>query len=725
MHLVEPPIEPPGGVADRTAEDRRRAAHFEALVESSEDAILSKDTQGVITTWNPAAQRLYGYSAEEAIGEPITLIIPDDHAGEEREILDRILVGERIEHYETERISKDGRRVPVSLAVSPIYESGEIVGASVVARDMSERIERRERAGRLQELTSALAREVEPDEAIRVLLSLGPSALGADTATCGLLDESGEAVVLADDSGHSPESLAEWQSFPLEAELPMCVAIRERTPIWSRTPEDLKERFPALAEERIRFAALAVLPLIAEGRAIGAVSFSFAEPRQFSDEERAFAASIVQQAANTLERARIHEAERRTRERLSFLAVASKVLNEQLDVERTLERLADVSVRLLSDWCSIDIAHPDGSLENLVIAHVDRGKAELAREFRRRYPPDPEARSGLAEVIRTAEPELHERVTEETLREAARDEEHRAMLRELGLASAMIVPLIVRGRSLGAITFASSDPDRLFAREDLELAQDLARRTALAMDTSALYHREHETALTLQRALLPGGLPEVEGVELAGRYLPAGVGLEVGGDWFEVIESTPGRLEVVIGDVAGSGVHAAAVMGRLAMALRAYVVDGRPVEEAVTGLDRLMKKSDPAQMATLFELSLEPASGRARFVRAGHPPGLLRLPDGGVTELGGKGSPPLGPLEDSRFVANEATLPPGSTLLLYTDGLIERRQLDLKVGVEWLKEAFASAPEEPEAVVEAITRAMDAEHLPDDVALLAVRRTEL
>ncbi|MGH2956730.1 MAG: SpoIIE family protein phosphatase [Solirubrobacterales bacterium] len=723
MHIVEPPIEPDAGVTEAAAEDARRGAHFEALVESSEDAFLSKDTRGVITTWNPAAERLYGYSAEEAIGEPITLIIPEDRAGEEKEILARVLDGDRIEHYETERERKDGRKVPISLAVSPISDGGEIVGASVVARDMSERIARRERAARLQQLTSALARQAEPEEALRVLLSYGPSAVGADTATIGMLDPAGERVVLADETGHSPEVVDEWQSFPLEAELPVCAAIRELTSIWSRTPEDLKERFPAVAEERLQFDALAVLPLVAEGRALGAVSFSFTEPRQFSDEEKAFAIAIVQQAANTLERARIYEAERRAAERLSFLANASQILNEQLDLERTLERLAEVSVRLMSDWCSVDIAQPDGSVENLVIEHVDRSKAELAKEFRRRFPPDPEAPRGLAQVIRSGEPELYERIDEGVLREVARSEEHLAIMRELGLSSAVIVPLIVRGRSLGAITFASSDPERLFSREDLELAQDLARRAALAMDTSALYHREHETAVTLQRALLPGDLPEVEGVELAARYLPAEAGLEVGGDWFDLIESGPERLDVVIGDVAGRGVHAAAVMGRLAMALRAYVVDGRPVEEAVAGLDRLMKTSDPAQMATLFELSLDPVSGRARYVRAGHPPGLVRTPDGEVAELAGEGSPPLGPLVDSRFVANETTLPPGSALLLYTDGLIERRQLDLQVGVDWLKEVFAAAPDDPDSIVDAIARAVDAEHLPDDVALLVVRRS--
>src|SRR5690606_8926137 len=130
---------------------------FQALVESSEDAIFSKDEDAVITSWNAAAERLYGWTAEEAVGRPVSIIVPDDHENEERVILDRILAGERIDHYETERVSRDGRRVHVSLTVSPIREkSGRIVGASVVARDVGERIERERRAALLQEITGTL-----------------------------------------------------------------------------------------------------------------------------------------------------------------------------------------------------------------------------------------------------------------------------------------------------------------------------------------------------------------------------------------------------------------------------------------------------------------------------------------------------------------------------------------------------------------------------------------
>jgi len=702
--------------------DARRAAHFKALVESSEDAILSKDRDAVITSWNPAAERLYGYTPEEAIGRPIRMLIPKDHADEERVILERILLGERIEHYETERVRKDGRRVSVSLTISPIRDEDEIVGASVIARDITDRLRARERADRLQEITSVLARKAEPAQAIRVLVTDGARALGADAAAVALVNRAGERLVLVDHTGYGETLVEPFKSFPLDADLPMAVATRELTPVWSTDLAQLKERFPAVADTPLGFAATAVIPLAVEERPLGSASFSFRGPREFSAEERAFAASIVQQAAYTLERARIYDAERRTHQRLTFLGQASEALNEPLGVEATLQRLAELSVRSVCDWCAVDLATPDGEIENVVVEHVDRTKAELAREFRRRYPPDPAAKIGTAQVIRTGEAELYRELGEEVLREHAQDEEQVRMALELGLASAMIVPLIARDRTLGAMTFASADPAQAYGDDDLDLVKDLARRAALAIDTSVLYQREHETAVTLQRALLPL-LHEVEGIQLAARYLPAEAGSEVGGDWYDAIRSGTGQLNAVIGDMAGRGIDAAAVMGRVATALRAYLLEGQPPETALSATDRLMKEFESPTLATAFALRLDPASGRARYVRAGHPPALLRHPDGEVIVLMGEGSPLLGPLAEPRFVSNEIEIPAGSSLLLYTDGLIERRRVDLQIGIDHLQQAFASAPSDPDAVVEELPEALGAERVQDDIALLAVRLT--
>jgi PAS domain S-box-containing protein len=698
------------------------ADHFRALVESSEDAILSKDANGIITSWNPAAERLYGYTADETIGQVISLLIPKHRRNEEWEILDKILAGERVTHYETERQRKDGGIVTVSLTVSPIRgEAGEIEGASVVARDVSQRRRARERAELLQQMTEKLSREATPERAIDVLLSEGTAALDADAGAIGLLDTSGEYVELAGAAGYTENGLSGWERFPLSADVPMSVAIRDRTPIWTGSAGALVERFPGLGDAEIRFAAQAVAPLVVEGRALGALVFSFREPRQFSAEDRAFVTSIAQQAAYTLDRARLFDAERRSRQQVEFLAEAGQVLSESLDVDATLERLAFMVVPQMGDWCLVELIEPGGDLRNVAVAHSDPEKIELAERLRQQYPVSPEAGTGVPQVIRTGEPELHAEVSDEVLRGLAEDEHHLELLLELGISSAMVVPLKARGKTLGALTLVSSDPLRRYMEADLRLTEDLARRAALAVDTSALYHREHETATTLQRALLPRDLPVVEGIEVAARYLPAQAGLEVGGDWYDVIEPSPGSVVAVIGDVAGHGVHAAAVMGRLRTGLRAYVQDGRSPGDAVRRLDELMHGFEVRQMATLFLLELNLETREVDFVRAGHPPALVRGPDGEVSELRGRGTAPLGVLEDVSFEQESVEVAPGSTILLYTDGLIERRSVDLNVGIDLLKSVLAEAEGSADACLEQVMAAMAVQDVPDDIATLALR----
>ena len=707
--------------ADAAGFEPGSPAHFEALVESSEDAILSKDLKAVITSWNRSAERLYGYTEQEAVGRPISMIIPPDRADEEKKILAGVLAGRRLEHYETERIRKDGVRVYVSLTVSPIRNADAIVGASVVARDIGERVRARRRAERLQEVTSALAREAEPDRAIEVLLEAGTEALGADAGAVGVVSADGERIELAGSTGYSEEGLDAWRVFPLTADVPMCVAVRELAAVWNSSAEDVMRRFPPLRDADFRFEALAVLPLTTEGRALGSVSFSFAQPRQFGPEERAFVSAIVQQAAHSLGRARIYDAERRTRQRLAFLARASEVLGESLDEHETLERIAELSVRHLTDWCTIEMLDDDGVLTNVALAHVDRSKAEMVREYRRQHPPDPDAPAGSGPVIRSGEPELIARVDDALLRAAATDEAHLVTLRSLDLVSVMTVPLSARDRNLGAMTFASSDPERIYDQDDLELAADLGRRAGQALETARLYQREHETALTLQRALLPQTLPEIPGVEFAVRYLPAEAGLEVGGDWYDVLQPSADRVDLVIGDVAGRGVRAAAVMGRLAIALRAYALQGQPVEEVVEGINRLMSQSESREIATLCQVSIDPGNGAGTYVRAGHPPALLRAPNGEISELAGHGSPPLGWLDELEPRASPIRMEPGSVLLLYTDGLIERREFGLDVGIDRLKSAFAAGSADPRVIVREIPAALGAERVPDDIAVLAAR----
>ncbi len=310
-------------------------------------------------------------------------------------------------------------------------------------------------------------------------------------------------------------------------------------------------------------------------------------------------------------------------------------------------------------------------------------------------------------MIASGEPEIYPEIDDEMLVEAAVDEEHLAMLRDLGFTSVMIVPLVVGERTLGTITFVSAESDRRYGEEDLTFALELARHAALAIDNSHRYLREHRAAVTLQRALLPERLPEVGGVELAARYLPAGPGVEAGGDWYDAIDLGDGVLDVIIGDVSGRGIPAASIMGRLRTAVHAYALDRLPPAETAERVDRLLSGFAGQEMATMLLMRLDTQNRRAEFVRAGHPPAMVRDPGGEIFELdGGGGSPPLGLMLAEQRPSATTELAPGSMVLLYTDGLIERRGEVIDEGVARLKRAFAAAPDDLESCLDEIIEAV-------------------
>jgi serine phosphatase RsbU (regulator of sigma subunit)/integral membrane sensor domain MASE1/anti-sigma regulatory factor (Ser/Thr protein kinase) len=234
--------------------------------------------------------------------------------------------------------------------------------------------------------------------------------------------------------------------------------------------------------------------------------------------------------------------------------------------------------------------------------------------------------------------------------------------------------------------------------------------------------REHRIAETLQRSLLPEGLPNLPGVELAARYVPATKEVEVGGDWYDVILLPNGHVAVSVGDVAGHGLRAAATMGQLRMAVRAYALDEGSPASVLRRAHGLMQQLALAEMATLVHLVFDPDSGRARFASAGHPPPLVVSGEGGAAYLTGGLAPPLGavPSRDD-FQEAETELAPGSTLLLYTDGLIERRGASLGDGLRRLLEVAGSGPKDLDALCDALLASLVGDELQDDVALLALR----
>src|SRR5215217_4715601 len=393
-------------------------------------------------------------------------------------------------------------------------------------------------------------------------------------------------------------------------------------------------------------------------------------------------------AHDVTERKKNEEAQR-------FLAEASASLSSSLGYRATLDKVARLAVPYLADWCAIDILEEDGSLDRLALTHQDPEKVALARELEERYPPDLEAQRGVPQVLRTGQPELVPEIPESLLDEAVRDARHHEILQELGLKSYVIVPLVARGRTLGAITLVSAESGRRYGQAELELAEELARRAALAVDNARLYRGRIQVARTLQEGLLPSRLPEVPGVEVGLRYLSAGE-MDVGGDFYALFDTRMadrnGSSEppssswgVVIGDVSGKGAEAAAVLALARYTIRAVATRESQPSAVLNGLNEAMlrqrREREDYKFCTVTYARLETNGGNAEqgakitVSRGGHPPPLLLKADGSIYKIGQPGGA-LGVFDDANLSEQEASLAPGDALVLYTDGVVEARSPD-------------------------------------------------
>jgi PAS domain S-box-containing protein len=380
--------------------------------------------------------------------------------------------------------------------------------------------------------------------------------------------------------------------------------------------------------------------------------------------------------------ARLLENERTAREqletaheRMTFLADASVMLTSSLDHRKTLGKVARLAVPRLADWCSVDLVDHDGSIQSVAVAHVDPDKMVVAREYRRRFPPDPDAPSGVAVVIREGRSELYPEITDGMLDEGVTDPEQRELMRRLGVRSVMTVPLIARGRALGAITFASGESGRRFGQTDLDLAQDLAQRAAVAIDNARLYEERSHVARTLQRTLLPRRLPDIPGAEVAAFYQPAGVmQTEVGGDFYDVFGSGENTWDLVIGDVCGKGVEAAALTGLARHTIRTAGNRATSPSAALTELNEALLREGGDRFCTvsLGRVEMHDPGTRLTVACGGHPMPLVLRRDGRVEAVGKPGSL-LGVFEPVVLEDRTTDLMPGDTLVLYTDGLVDPR----------------------------------------------------
>ncbi|MFL6211098.1 MAG: PAS domain S-box protein [Pyrinomonadaceae bacterium] len=429
-------------VADITERRRAEAMSFQlaAIVESSDDAIISKDLTGTILSWNPAAERLYGYTAAEAIGQSVMILIPADRSDEETRFIEQIKRGERMEHYETVRVRKDGTHLDVSLTVSSVKDAaGRIVGASKIARDITERKRAEESLRQIEARNRALLNAI-PDLLFR-------------------LDHAGRFL---DVHAARPDDLL---ASPAEF-----------------IGQHLSDVLPAdIAAEALRYIERAT----ASGE-LQVFEYEFAR----DDETRNYEARVVASGADEVI-VIVRDVTRRKRAEAMqhFLADATATLTSSLDYEPTLQRVAQFAVPHLADWCMVYMLDDVDKVRLLAIAHADETKAALAHEIEQQ---DAEAGGVVPKAIRTGQSELYPRLPEPQPDTTAQGIKRLDLARRLGIRSVMIVPLVARGRTLGALSFATAESGRIYGPADLALAEELARRAALAIDNARLYQRAQE-----------------------------------------------------------------------------------------------------------------------------------------------------------------------------------------------------------------------------------------
>lgn len=557
-----PEFDPPRFTVYLRDMSRRRSVdyaqlHQAAIVESTDDAVLSKDSRGIVTSWNPAAERVYGYRAEEAVGRHVSFLVPPDHRGEESRILARAMAGERIATYETERIRADGTRIDVSLTVSPIVDPDEgVIGASVIARDITAR----------------------------------------NRAT---------------------------------------------------------------------------------------------------------------------------QAQR-------FLANASAALDASLDPVQTLRTIVRTAVPELAELCVIDLLRDDGSIGGAVAGATDPAFARELEALRGRFPLDPRGRHPVAQVLRSGRSVvLRDLGKPEVEADVAQSEEHRRFMHRTGYSSAAVVPMVARGRLLGAISLLHVNNDRRYDPSDLSLLEDLAGRAAMAFDNARLYAERTRIARTLQQGLLPADLPSMPGFSVSASYHPAGEGNEVGGDFYDVFERE-GEWMVVVGDVCGKGAEAAAVTALIRNAVRAVALGERGPSTILGQVNEVMLRHDVGErFASAVVGRLTPRGDGASLCLAvaGHPPPLVLGPGGRIRSGAPRGDL-LGIGARAAFPELSLALSPGDTVILYTDGVLEAGAPDRVLSDEDLESVLAQCGGLPtREVVHTLERhalRLSRGSPRDDLAILAV-----
>lgn len=698
---------------------------------------LTTGPEHVVALLNPEARALL--PRELVVGRPARESLPASDGAALLTALDR-----------AHRTGEPGRTGPLSTSVTvgcvPVRDADGTVWGVVL------HVEPRlgdERGSALQRLAEQLSQATTATSIGRLAVTAGADVLGATAA--GVYTFVGpEELQALYSRGWSTEASRRFERLSLQRGRPLSDAVLDGVAVYLEDAEQWRRRYPEMAPVGAAegFAASACLPMRVEDRDLGGVVFTFDTARAFSLGEREHLQAVVALCAQALDRVRLLAAEQAARAtaeeqlgRMTFLAEAGRLMEAPLSVEQRLQRFADLAVGGVADWCVVHLVREArvggvSDVERVAVAHADPEKVAFLARLQEQYPPDPDATTGAIHVSRTGEPVHYPEVTDELLTAVAVDGVHLGLLRSIGMRSAVVVPLLVRGRSLGALTLVHAESGRRFTEADLAFSRQLAGVAAVALDNARLYEQQQWVAHTLQSALLPARLPTIPGIGLAARYRPQSSErsqIYVGGDLYDVVEgpaaygSGPRRWAVTVADVCGKGAEAAALTALIRHTVRAEVGHGVGPVEVLRRLNTAMLRDtdpEPVRFATVAHahLDVDPAGLTIRLVNAGHvPPLVLR---GARVEAVGVAGTLLGVFPDVQLTAAEIRLQRGEVLVLYTDGVTEARGVDGFYGSERLTALLAScAGASASAIADALladVTAFGQGRLRDDVAILVV-----
>ncbi|RZU32530.1 SpoIIE family protein phosphatase [Blastococcus saxobsidens] len=482
---------------------------------------------------------------------------------------------------------------------------------------------------------------------------------------------------------------------------------------------------------------LVIVPVAADSKRLGVLVLALGEgaPGQLISLEepgqrRQMATSLVdllytlgRQAGQALERARLQEESMRQAERSAFLLEAARLMAGAAGVEDTMERLAALAVDRLADVCLIDLVTEHG-LTRPAVRHRDPARQPLLDVLREKQLAGQAPGHPGVRALRERRTQWVRDVDETRLEAMTLAGDHRDIVRQLDIGSVVSVPMLTEGRRLGVITLATDREREPFTAADVEVAEQLALHLSQVVDKARRFEFAEQTSHTLQESLLPPRPPQVPGLRTSVRYVAATQGVDVGGDFYDVVRLPGDLVGLLVGDVVGHDITAAATMGQLRSVCRAQMADRLSPAALIERLQSNWELFELQRMATVLFGLLDPASGELRLASAGHLPPVLC----------GGGSAEFLPVRPTRMLGAPAAegpvqewvgvLPMGATLVLFTDGLVESRDADIDAGMDRLLEvARRACSADPDALCDRLLSELAGAHRADDIALLALTRT--